>query len=164
MPTLSLQKQGDKTTPDKNPNKTQPVSPEAKDLKKGERVRLVLDKAEGVYEVLEVASNKFRTELKAEGQTVFVYGREVKDFRNLDYDAISMLHVSATQQLKKEKDEEVKVLRAEIAELKTANDALEKRLPLLESKLQTAVPAVVAAKSGSNGNGRHEKSRVICRP
>jgi hypothetical protein len=32
-------------------------------------------------------------------EQVFVYGREVKDFRTVDYDAISMLNVSATQEL-----------------------------------------------------------------
>ena len=30
---------------------------------------------------------------------VFVYGREVDDFRTVDYEAISMLNVSATQEL-----------------------------------------------------------------
>lgn len=32
-------------------------------------------------------------------QNLFVYGKEVSDFRNVDYDAISMLNVSATQAL-----------------------------------------------------------------
>jgi Chaperone of endosialidase len=123
----------------------------ATDLKQGERVRLISEKGEGVYEVLEVAEDKFRTDFKREGDKVFVYGREVNDFRTVDYDAIAMLNVSATQQLKKEKDEEVKALRAEIAELKAANNALEKRLQLLESKVE-AVPGIVAAK---NGNGSH---------
>jgi hypothetical protein len=118
----------------------------ATDLKKGERVRLIADKAEGVYEVLEVTEDKFRTDFKPEGDKVFVFGREVDDFRTLDYDAIAMLNVSATQQLKKEKDEEVKVLRAECAELKAANDALTKRLQSLESKMESA-PKAAAAKN-----------------
>lgn len=126
----------------------------ATDLKVGERVRLMSDKTEGIYEVLEVATDKFRTDFKPEGDKVFVFGREVDDFRTLDYDAISMLNVSATQQLKKEKDEEVNLLRAEITDLKSANDALQKRLALLESKFETAV-GVVVAKNGSNGNGTH---------
>jgi hypothetical protein len=95
------------------------------DLKKGERVRLISDKAEGVYEVLEVTPDKFRTDFKPEGDRVFVFGREVSDFRTVDYDAIAMLNVSATQQLKKEKDEEVKALQAENRELKARLDALE---------------------------------------
>jgi hypothetical protein len=126
----------------------------ATDLKKGERVRLISERAEGVYEVLEVAQDKFRADFKPEGDRVFVFGREVNDYRTVDYDAISMLNVSATQQLKKEKDEEVKSLRAELAELKATNEALEKRLRLLESKL-AGEPNVVVAKNGSGGNGKH---------
>ncbi len=68
-------------------------------LKKGERVRLIAEKTEGIYEVLEVADGRFRTAFKPAGAEVFVYGREVKDFRQVDYDAISMLNVSATQEL-----------------------------------------------------------------
>ena len=37
---------------------------------------------------------------KKEGQ-VFVYGKKVNDFHVLDYDAVSMLNVSATQELYK---------------------------------------------------------------
>jgi hypothetical protein len=126
----------------------------ATDLQKGERIRLISEKAEGIYEVLEAATDKFRTDFKPEGEKLFVFGREVDDFRILDYDAISMLNVSATQQLKKEKDEEVKVLRTEITDLKSANDALQQRLALLESKFETS-PGGVVAKNGSNGNGTH---------
>lgn len=91
------------------------------DLKVGERVRLIGNNIEGVYEVLEVTKDKFRTEFKPEGNQIFIYGREVKDFAHVDYDAIAMLNVSATQQLKKELDE----LKAENAELKDRLDALE---------------------------------------
>jgi hypothetical protein len=110
----------------------------ATNLKKGERVRLLSDKTEGVYEVLEVTKDKFRTDFQPEADKVFVFGREVNDFRNLDYDAIAALNVSATQQLKKEKDEEIKALRAEITELKAAHYALLKKLESTESKIEAA--------------------------
>jgi hypothetical protein len=97
----------------------------ATNLKMGERVRLIGEKAEGIHEVLEVAEGKFRTDFKPEGDQVFVYGREVKDFRTVDYDAIAMLNVSATQELKREVD----VLRAENARLR---NVLEARLSALE--------------------------------
>jgi hypothetical protein len=71
----------------------------ATDLRKGDRVRLIDRNTEGVYEVLEVADGKFRTAFAAAGDRVFVYGREVNDFRSVDYDAIAMLNVSATQEL-----------------------------------------------------------------
>jgi hypothetical protein len=124
------------------------------DLKKGDRVRLIGEKQEGVYEVLETAAGKFRTGFAPDGDQVFVFGREVNDYRSVDYDAIAMLNVSATQQLKKEKDEEVKALGAEIAELKAANDALRRTLQLLESRLET-VPSVGAA-TNSNVNGSQQ--------
>ena len=74
----------------------------ATDLKKGERVKLISERGEGVYEVLEATKTRFRTSLKPEGDKVFVFGREVNDFRNVDYEAIAMLNVSATQELAKQ--------------------------------------------------------------
>ncbi len=91
------------------------------DLKKGDRVRLTDDKTMAVHEVLEVKDDKFRTDFKPEGADVFVYGREVNDFRTVDYDAIAMLNVSATQELARKldaKDAEVVALQKENAALK----------------------------------------------
>jgi hypothetical protein len=94
----------------------------ATDLKKGERVRLIATEKQEIFEVLEVEEKRFRTEFKPEEEeSLFVYGREVNDFRTVDYDAIAMLNVSATQEIKKEKD-------AEIAALKAENAALRKQL------------------------------------
>lgn len=107
------------------------------ELKKGERVRLISPKEDGVYEVLEVKKDGFRTAFKPQRAEVFVFGREVNDFRSVDYEAISMLNVSATQQIKKEKDAEVKALKDENAELKARVEALEaqtERLAELEAK------------------------------
>ena len=123
------------------------------ELKKGERVKLITEKGESVHEVLEVTPDKFRVDFNDEEDTIFVFGREVDDFLTVDYDAIAMLNVSATQQLKKELDQEVKALRTENAELRAANDALAKRLELLESRFEATVSGVHAG-NGSNGNGR----------
>jgi hypothetical protein len=101
----------------------------ASDLKVGERVRLIGEKDEGIHEVLEVREGAFRTAFQSATERVFVYGREVKDFRTVDYGAITMLNVSATQQIKKEKD-------AEIAGLKAENRALAKKLAALASQIQ----------------------------
>jgi|GEM_PF-1234427 len=101
----------------------------ATDLKKGERVKLIPEQGTaGVYEVLEVAPDKFRTDFQPEGNTIFVFGREVNDFRVVDYDALAMLNVSATQQIKKELDAEVKARQAENAELKARLEALEQEV------------------------------------
>ena len=107
------------------------------DLKKGDRVKLIDEKdAEAIHEVLEVKEDKFRTAFKTEAKNVFVYGREVNDFRRVDYEAISMLNVSATQQIKKEKDAEVKLLKDENTELKAKLAAQDTRLATLEAQTQ----------------------------
>jgi hypothetical protein len=108
-------------------------------LKKGERVRLIGEDKETVTEVLEVANGKFRTAFAPAGNQVFVYGREVNDFRNVDYDAISMLNVSATQYLKKETDTEVKALQDENATLRNRLNAQEQRLNELQAKIDALV-------------------------
>jgi hypothetical protein len=102
----------------------------ASDLKVGQRVRLIGEKGdEGICEVLEVREGAFRTAFQSTTEKVFVYGREVKDFRTVDYGAITMLNVSATQQIKKEKD-------AEIAALKAANRALAQKVEALQARDQ----------------------------
>lgn len=83
-------------------------------LKKGDRVRLIGKATQGVHEVLEVAAGRFRAAFKADADTVFVYGREVNDFRTVDYEAIAMLNVSATQELHRRIEKQA----AEIAQLK----------------------------------------------
>jgi hypothetical protein len=106
----------------------------ATDLKVGERVRLISDKEEGIHEVLEVKADRFLTQFKPAGDQVFVYGREVNDFRSVDYDAISMLNVSATQelarQLKTVQDENAALRR----ELAAKDQSLEARLIALEQR------------------------------
>jgi len=96
----------------------------ATDLKVGDRVRLLT--AEGhraIHEVLEVADGRFRTDFVEEAGQVFVYGREVKDFRIVDYEAISMLNVSATQELARRVEQqtaETAALKQVLAEIRTA--------------------------------------------
>ena len=97
----------------------------ATDLKVGDRVRLIGEQGEeGIHEVLEVRDGAFRTDFQPDGDEVFVYGREVDDFGSVDYEAISMLNVSATQELARQ-------LESQTAE----NAALKKRVADLERQL-----------------------------
>ena len=105
------------------------------DLEVGERVKLITEKASKIYDVVEVENNRFRVQFSEENvvsEKVFVYGREVDDFHTVDYEAISMLNVSATQELAKQ----VEMLKAE-------NKAFETRFAKMEALLQ---------KNGSDAN------------
>ena len=102
-------------------------------LQKGDRVRIIPDDGkESLVDVTEVASNRFRVSPSLSDGAVFVYGRLVNDFASVDYDAIAMLNVSATQQIKREKDAEVQALREENADLRARIERLEN---LIEEKL-----------------------------
>ena len=85
-------------------------------LEKGDRVRLIFEDNEEIANVTEAYSNHFKVDLNVSGK-VFVYGCEVDDFRTIDYEAVSMLNVSATQALLKR----VEVLEKENNKLKESN-------------------------------------------
>ena len=126
----------------------------ATDLKVGERVRLIAGKEESIEEVIEVRGDAFRTAFKPGAGSVFVYGRQVEDFRTVDYDAIAMLNVSATQQIKKELDavkiENAKLknqLAALVAEVAKADEAREARLLAIEQRLLGATKTTVSIAS-----------------
>ena len=83
-------------------------------LEAGERVQLLLEDSEPkIYTIEAVTPESFQVSLDYEGE-VFVYGREVDDFHVVDYDAISMLHISATQELYKI----IHALKIEVQQLK----------------------------------------------
>jgi len=109
---------------------------EATDLKVGEKIS-VLDQNDTptVTTIEKIEDNKITVALDGvkTGDKRFVYGRQVDDFRTVDYDAISMLNVSATQELSKK----VAALEAENAKLNAAlakMEALEKAVAALEGK------------------------------
>jgi hypothetical protein len=106
----------------------------ATDLKVGDRVRLITETGHrAVHEVLEVKHDRFRTDFAEDAGQVFVYGREVKDFRVVDYEAIAMLNVSATQELNRlvaEQDSEIRALNARLAALEQILRDLAQKQPL----------------------------------
>ena len=115
-------------------------------LQKGNRVKLIADKAEGIFEVLEVTKDQFRTDFKPEGEKVFVFGREVNDFRTVDYDAIAMLNVSATQELAKQM-EKLEKREPHLADL----EQKAARLATVERELAELKRAVVQLSAASRG-------------
>ena len=98
------------------------------ELSKGDRVKLIFENTEIISKVTYADINTFKIDTESSGN-VFVYGREVDDFRTVDYDAISMLNVSATQELLKR----ISALEAENKILKENNN----ELLGLKSKIET---------------------------
>ena len=80
-----------------------------------------------------------------ESGSVFVYGREVDDFRTVDYEAISMLNVSATQELLKRiealenENQKLTESNTELMGLKSQIETLERSVSLLLEENNTAV-------------------------
>lgn len=110
----------------------------ATDLKVGDKVRVIGMDEQTESTVAEVKDGGFRLADLPAGDEVFVYGREVSDFRTVDYEAIAMLNVSATQ------------------ELARRNLALEQRVRELEGRIEA-----VGAKSAAALSARIEKLEAL---
>ena len=107
----------------------------ATDLKVGDRVRLITETGHrAVHAVRQVESGRFLTDFVEDAGQVFVYGREVKDFRVVDYEAIAMLNVSATQELSRRLEQQV-----------TETASLKQELAEMRTTLTAALEAVAAA-------------------
>lgn len=100
-------------------------------LKVGEKVKLIFSEREVVMDVLDVDATSFKVNVSDTGM-VFVYGREVNDFRAVDYEAIAMLNVSATQELAKQNE----VLQAELVVLKKQKEMQQVQLDQQRQELE----------------------------
>jgi Chaperone of endosialidase len=110
----------------------------AHSLKDGDTVRLITSKNPELSLVAHVVNDKtFTVETKQPlDDKVFVYGKECTDLKAVDYDAISMLNVSATQELAKK----VESLEARNSELESQS----KRLSALEEQERAEIAALKA--------------------
>ncbi len=122
-------------------------------LKVGEKVQILVKNKKEVVEVLEIKANTFRVSVEplnfndcTDNCIIFVYGRQVDDFHTVDYEAISMLNVSATQQLvkeieqltikNKEQQKEINQLEAQVSKIQQLEQEVNK-INALEVKLET---------------------------
>ena len=113
----------------------------ATDLEVGERVKLITEEGAKVYGVSKVEADRFQvsgllvsppaSRSKAV-PPLFVYGREVDDFHTVDYEAISMLNVSATQ----EQQRRIEALEAENEALKEQNEAQQAEIDALQTQAE----------------------------
>ena len=120
-------------------------------LKEGEMLRLITEKNSELNVVAHVVDDKTFTVTTKEplGDKVFVYGKQCLDLKSVDYDAIAMLNVSATQELAKK----VEALEAENSQLKAES----RRLTAVEqqnAKLAAQMEALEKSVAASN----HQKS------
>jgi len=115
------------------------------DFKAGDKVRLMVEDGQKEVSVSQVidANTFVVSNWEKATDKVFVYGKEVNDFRSVDYEAISMLNVSATQKLYEliqAQQAQIDALKAENGTLKTENKDLkasvESRLQLIEQMLK----------------------------
>ncbi len=121
------------------------------DLKAGDKIQFIHPTAGKLKaEVIAVAGNSFTVkDWQYPTDKIFVYGREVNDFRSVDYEALSMLGISAIQQLAKENEE----IKSRYDELGRKNDELAKKLEQLKTDfsarleaLEAQLPKMVAGK------------------
>jgi len=108
-------------------------------LKDGDTVRLITSKNPELNVVAHIVNDKtFAVETKESlGDKVFVYGKQCTDLKAVDYDAISMLNVSATQELAKK----VETLERQNSDLQ--NEA--KRLTAIEAQQGSEITALKVA-------------------
>jgi Myelin regulatory factor ICA domain/Chaperone of endosialidase len=102
-------------------------------LKVGDNVRFFLEKTQKDGIVSEVTANTFVVKDWTEkaDDKIFVFGKEVSDFRTVDYDRIFTLNVSATQELIKRNQ----TLEQRVADLEKQNKSLEKNVESLDGKM-----------------------------
>ena len=121
-------------------------------LKAGERVKLITKDKTEIMDVLCADASGFTVNMEGAGQ-IFVYGREVKDFRAVDYEALTTLNISATQALIKT-----------IAELQHKNDELSNivnGVAQQNSSLQSENVAIKKQMAAMNDNIEAIKSALL---
>lgn len=109
-------------------------------LNEGDKVQLAFGKDRVMANVISVEGGSFLVDCEREGE-VFVYGRQVNDFHQVDYDALSMLNISATQELARLNVLLTKRVADLESQLQTENSTNKARIERLEELLQVGFEA-----------------------
>jgi hypothetical protein len=97
-------------------------------LQVGDKVKLIFGESQNLYKVLKINEKGFYTEGVSDG-SVFVYGKEVNDFHTVDYEALTTLNISATQELVKQ----INDLKAQNTALKADNSSMKGDIEALKA-------------------------------
>ena len=105
------------------------------DFQPGDKIDLITDSERlcGQMVLRVLNAHTFVVAADSKPQSMFVYGKWVDDFHTVDYDALAMLNISATQELARR----VEALEAENVKLK----AKLKQMELLEAKVNQLLGA-----------------------
>lgn len=123
-------------------------------LKVGEKIKIISQKGEEIVEVFEANAKSFKIENSFNG-LVFIYGRQVSDFRSVDYEALSTLNISATQEL----INQINDLKNEMQSLKAENSNLKAELQVVD-KLKNDVEMLIKTLPLSNQFNKKELTQV----
>ncbi|MBL7813922.1 MAG: tail fiber domain-containing protein [Saprospiraceae bacterium] len=113
-------------------------------LKVGDKIKLIYEQTQAVVDIIEVTIDGFKINTHIPNGNVFVYGREVDDFHTVDYESLSTLNISATQELVKQ-----------LNDLKAENAGLKKHINTMEADIDMLKTAIL--KQGDS-NRHREKS------
>jgi hypothetical protein len=141
------------------------------EFKTGDKVDVMMDSTPmTTVEVKAVLTpHQFVVAAEKPAKKVFVYGKQVHDFRTVDYTAISMLNVSATQELARQNE----ALKKRVSELESRERqvvTLQKRVTELEglerqvAELQKLVRQVAERQSPSPRAALSENGAVAVLP
>lgn len=108
------------------------------DLEVGDRVKIFTNEnKEVVATVKSKTTNKLIFDFQYSGKA-FIYGKEVKDFKVVDYEALAMLNVSATQELYRiiqAQKEQIEALQKENGSLKASVENNEQEIEKIKNIL-----------------------------
>ncbi|MBL8011729.1 MAG: tail fiber domain-containing protein, partial [Flavobacteriales bacterium] len=96
-------------------------------LSEGDHLKWIEENGTAHFDSVACVTDAYTFAIPAEKpqQRIFVWGRRVNDLRTVDYDAVTMLNVSATQELHKL-----------VRDLQVRNEALEQRNSVLDAELE----------------------------
>ena len=114
--------------------------------KTAKKIQLMMEHDTKQFDIITIPSEN-QVEIKAadlKTDKVFVYGEEVNDFRTVDYEGLTTLNISATQELSKQLKTQQAAMEAQDEKIETQNKKIEmlvKEIELLKGKNLTALQA-----------------------